>query len=110
MRALMFASATALLALSVPAAASADDDDDRRWRGSGVSQGQAIQIARSYGVWRISEIDRDDGGWEIEGRDRYGREIELDINRRGRVTSVDRDDDDDDDDRRRYARYDRDDD
>jgi hypothetical protein len=45
---------------------------------------------------RFEEVEADDGGWEIEGRDRQGRQVEVTINRQGRVTSVERSRDDDD--------------
>lgn len=45
---------------------------------------------------RVTEIERDDGGWEIEGRDHRGRELQVTIDRRGRVVNVDRDDNDED--------------
>jgi hypothetical protein len=38
----------------------------------------------------VEEVERDDGGWEIEGRDRRGRNVEVTVNRDGRVTNVDR--------------------
>ncbi len=43
---------------------------------------------------RVTKIEREDGGWEIEGRDHRGRELEVTIDVSGRVTDVDRDDDD----------------
>jgi hypothetical protein len=85
----------AIIALAAGAAtpAHADDDDDRNVR-SRVSEAQAVRIARGYGMVRVTEVERDDGGWEIEGRDRRGREVKVTINRLGRVTKVERGDDD----------------
>jgi hypothetical protein len=60
-----------------------------------VSQQEALRIARGYGMVVIREIERDDGGWEIEGRDHRGRELEITISRQGRVVQVDRGDNDD---------------
>ena len=85
--------AIATLAALPVAPAYADDDDDRNIR-SRVSEAQAVRIARGYGMVRVTEVERDDGGWEIEGRDRRGREVKVTINRLGRVTKVERGDDD----------------
>lgn len=85
--------AIATLAAIPVAPAYADDDDDRHIR-SRVSEAQAVRIARGYGMVRVTEVERDDGGWEIEGRDRRGREVKVTINRLGRVTKVERGDDD----------------
>lgn len=94
MRMVLIASLTLLAGLASGGATAAHDGQDRR--GYGVSHSQAVAIARSYGVRQITELKReDDGGWEIEGRDRAGREIEIEIDRRGRVTDVERDHDDD---------------
>lgn len=79
----------AFLALSLPAAAFAQDRDRGSTRRE-VTQAQAVQIARGYGMVEVEEVERDDGGWEIEGRDRRGRQVEVTINRDGRVTNVDR--------------------
>ncbi len=83
----------AMLGVVVPTPAYADDDDNRSVR-SRVSEAQAVKIARGYGMVRVTEVERDDGGWEIEGRDRRGREVTVTINRLGRVTKVERGDDD----------------
>lgn len=49
-------------------------------------------IAARYGIVKIDEIELDDGKWEIEGRDRTGRERELEIDARtGRVIKFERD-------------------
>lgn len=77
------------------AALAQDDDDDRPQRGA-VTREQAVRIAQGYGIVRFEEVEPDDGGWEIEGRDRQGRQVEVTINRQGRVTSVERSRDDDD--------------
>lgn len=76
----------------VPAAAATDVQRERAAR-SGISQEQAIRIARGYGMVRVTSIEREDDGWEIEGRDHRGRSLEVNINSQGRVTSVERDDD-----------------
>jgi len=87
---------TALLLMGL-AGPSLAQDRDRPAPRREVTQAQAVQIARGYGIVEIEEIERDDGGWEIEGRDRRGREVEISINRDGRVTRVDRGQSDDDD-------------
>jgi len=76
-----------------PAAAAVDLQPQRASR-AGISQEQAIRIARGYGMVQVTKVEREDDGWEIEGRDHRGRSLEVNINRQGRVTSVDRDDDD----------------
>lgn len=53
---------------------------------------RAGAIAARYGIVRIDEIELDDGRWEIEGRDRAGREREIEIDARtGRVIKFERD-------------------
>lgn len=57
-----------------------------------VSEQQARQIAADRGIVKIEEIERDDGKWEIEGRDKDGREIEIDIHgQTGEVVKFERD-------------------
>jgi len=82
--------------LSLNGAALAQDDGDRPQRGA-VTREQAIRIAQGYGIVRFEEVEQDEGGWEIEGRDRQGRQVDVTINRHGRVTRVERSRDDDDD-------------
>jgi len=85
----------AIAALAGGAATPAHaDDNDGRGAGPQISEAQAVRIARGYGMVRVTEVERDDGGWEIEGRDRRGREVTVTINRLGRVTKVERGDDD----------------
>jgi uncharacterized membrane protein YkoI len=57
-----------------------------------VTAEQARAIAANNGVVQISEIELDDGKWEIEGRDQSGREIEIDIDARtGAIIKKERD-------------------
>lgn len=79
----------AFLAFSLPTAAFTQDSNRASTRRE-VTQAQAVQIARGYGIVEVEEVERDDGGWEIEGRDRRGRNVEVTVNRDGRVTNVDR--------------------
>lgn len=85
------------LALVSPTAAFSQDRDRPASRRE-LTEDRAVQIARGYGMVEVEEIERDDGDWEIEGRDRRGRKLTIDINREGRVTRVERDQDDDRDD------------
>jgi hypothetical protein len=43
----------------------------------------AIRIARENGIVAFREVERDDGRWEVEGRDAEGRKLELDIDAPG---------------------------
>ena len=57
-----------------------------------VTEQQARQIAAERGIVKITEIERDDGKWEIEGRDAQGREIEIDTDgQTGKVVKFERD-------------------
>jgi uncharacterized membrane protein YkoI len=59
---------------------------------SPITAEQAIEIARQQGLVTVEEVDRDDGKWEVEGKDASGREIEVDIDARsGKVVKVERD-------------------
>lgn len=52
----------------------------------------AIRIARENGVATVTELDREDGNWEVEGRDADGRRIEVYIDiATGNVIKVERD-------------------
>lgn len=93
----------ALLMLAAPASiASADDDDGYRRVSHGehgytISRQDAVSIARTHGMTRVKDIDRDDGKWELEGCTRDGREIEIDIHARtAAILEIDIDDDYDD--------------
>jgi uncharacterized membrane protein YkoI len=57
-----------------------------------INEEQARKIAADRGIVRITEIERDDGKWKIEGRDAQGREIEIDIHgQTGEVVKFERD-------------------
>lgn len=83
----------AFAALALPTAAMAADGE-RQERRLATSREQAIRIAAGYGMVQVTELEQDDGGWEIEGRDHRGRELEVKIDRHGRVVSVQRGNDD----------------
>lgn len=53
---------------------------------------EAIAIARSVGLVHVEEVECDDDGWEVEGRDARGRDIEVEIEARtGCIKDVERD-------------------
>ncbi|MGE8942108.1 PepSY domain-containing protein [Leptospira interrogans] len=57
-----------------------------------ITAEQAIEIAKQQGLVTVEEVERDDGKWEVEGKDISGREIEVDIDARsGQVVKVERD-------------------
>lgn len=87
MRKLQVLVALCVATLPLPALA----DDDRQIRAPAISVEQAIRIARGYGMVIVTEVEREDGGWEIEGKDHRGRKLEVKINAKGQVTSVERD-------------------
>lgn len=84
---------------------SAETRDDRRDRGPNryrgerghyqqnlLSADQAIEIARANGMTRVTGVELDDDEWEVEGYDRRGREMEVEIDARtSRVKDIDYD-------------------
>lgn len=73
-----------------------DDDDDRRRYGR--MPRPDMGALRAVGVVRVTEVERDDGRIEVEGRDARGREIDVLMDAQGRrVIDVRRDRDDRDD-------------
>jgi hypothetical protein len=56
---------------------------------SRLSVDDVIRIAYENGMAEIDEVERDDDGWEVEGRDTAGNELELEINAAGVVTERD---------------------
>jgi hypothetical protein len=99
------ACATAILgALAIPA--QADDDDRHCGRvaaGEWMSVSDITARAASMGL-DVREVERDDGCYEVKGRDGEGRRVELKLHpataeivkRTERVARDDRDDDWDD--------------
>lgn len=87
--------ALTILALTASDPVPAREDRKHASTRPAISEAQALRIARGYGMVEVHEIEREDGGWEIEGRDHRGRELEITINREGRVTEVERGDYDD---------------
>ena len=63
-------------------------DQDRR---SGISEREAIRIARDVGLRRVSYVDRGRRAFEVNGFDRRAREMTVVVDRRtGAVLDVDR--------------------
>jgi uncharacterized membrane protein YkoI len=90
-RALTAASFVAVcLAVHMPAFADDYDRSDGR-ASTSISRAEATAIAREHGMGHISEVERDDDGWEIEGRHRDGRKMEIEISRSGHVQEIDYD-------------------
>lgn len=57
-----------------------------------ITAEQAIEIAKQQGIVTVDEVDRDNGKWEVEGKDASGREIEVDIDASsGKVIKIERD-------------------
>ena len=78
-----------LLALALAAGLAASPALGQQFK---VSEQQARQIATDRGVVKFTEVEQDDGKWEIEGRDKDGRKIEIDIHgQSGEVTKFERD-------------------
>lgn len=72
----------AVLGLATPALADI---------GSVPSIERAIMAASAYGMVGFSEIQYDDGQWELEGRDPRGRTLTIKVNAiTGAVVNVDR--------------------
>lgn len=70
--------ALSLLAALPAGAAFADDDRCSVSRAEWQPREAVVRLAEENG-WTIREIEVDDGCYEIEGRDRDGRKIEVEI-------------------------------
>ncbi len=55
-----------------------------------ISQREAIQIARRSGVAEVEDIRRSGNAWVIDGADRRGDELRVEVNWRGEVVDIDR--------------------
>lgn len=85
----LFPAVAVMLAGLAGAPTPAHADDDCR----GISRAEAIGIARTVGLVRVTEVECDDDEWEVEGRDGSGREMEVEISARtGRIKEIDYDD------------------
>ena len=86
--------ALSLVALLPAGAAFADDDDCSVPRSQWQPREAVLQLARDNG-WTVREFDIDDGCYEIDGRDRDGREIEVKLDPATlRVIEAEHEDDD----------------
>ncbi len=66
------------------------DNWNRYNRGGWVNRYQAIRIAQGYGLARLTDLDFDNGFWEVEGVTARGARIDVEISARtGRVVDVD---------------------
>lgn len=66
-----------------------DRRNERAVRGDGVSEREAVRIARSQGVRDVDAITKTRRAYRIAGVDRRGDDIRVDIDRRsGEVLSV----------------------
>lgn len=83
----------ALAAAGLAAAPARADDDRPRNRAGNVPLDSILADARRRYPGRVVDIDYDDGEYEIEIRQRGGREVELEYSARtGRLLDVDVDD------------------
>jgi hypothetical protein len=88
-------SAITLVAMLPAGAALADDDDCSVPRSQWQPREAVMQTAEDNG-WTVREFDIDDGCYEIEGRDREGREIEVKLDPATlRIIEMEYEDDDD---------------
>jgi hypothetical protein len=55
-----------------------------------ISQREAIRIARRTGLAEIEDIRWSGNVWVIDGADRRGDDLRVEINRRGEIVDVDR--------------------
>lgn len=87
--------AFALAALLPAGAVLADDDDCMAPRDTWQPREAVMQLASENG-WTVQDFEIDDGCYEIEGRDRDGREIEVKLDPATlQVVEMDYEDDDD---------------
>lgn len=88
-RLLRLPAAGALLAALLVAGPARADDDCRGW----IGPQQAVGIARHTGLVWVRKVTCDDDTWEIEGRDAWGRKMEVEVDSRsGRIRKVEYDD------------------
>jgi hypothetical protein len=92
---------TAATALAAPVLAGADDGGRGAHRaGDWIGVDRIHQQLTDLGYTGIREIERDDGGYEVDAISPDGRRVDLRLQRdSGKIVRIGRDDDDDDDDR-----------
>ena len=80
-----------ILAGSAAAPAIAQRGDDRSFAGFQVSRATAVDIARAQGVREVSHVRAQRGVWRIEGRDRDGARMVVEVDGfSGAVVKVER--------------------
>lgn len=55
-----------------------------------ISQREAIRIARRTGLAEVEEVRWSGTAWVIDGADRRGDDLRVEVNRRGEIVDVDR--------------------
>lgn len=55
-----------------------------------ILQREAIRIARRNGIAEVEEIRRAGNAWVIDGADRRGDELRVEVNWRGEIVDIDR--------------------
>jgi hypothetical protein len=84
---------TATAAVAVPAFA---DDDDGRHYGNWIGVDQVHQKLTALGYTRITEVERDDGRYEVDATSPEGIRVDLKVHREtAEILRSKRDDDDD---------------
>ncbi|HBZ45461.1 MAG TPA: PepSY domain-containing protein [Maritimibacter sp.] len=85
---------------TLPVGLALADDDDRAFRGSLkdiAPRSEVMSLAAANG-WSVEEIEMDDGYYEVEGRTKEGREIEVKLHPVTlQIMAQEYEDDDDDD-------------
>ena len=76
--------AVVAVSLGAAAPAMAYDSVDQ------LSMQAALDVARDIGIMTISHTEFAGDEWQIEGRDAYGRYMEVDVDLAGNVVNVDR--------------------
>lgn len=87
---------TAATAFAAPVFADDDDDGRRHHRGNWIGVDKIHQQLTDLGYTRITDIERDDGRYEVDATSADGRRVDLVLHREtGEILRTDRDDDDD---------------
>jgi hypothetical protein len=76
--------AVAAIAIGIATPALAYDS------GSSISMQDAVDAATEIGLVTVSHTEFAGDEWQIEGRDVYGRYMEVDVDLAGNVVNVDR--------------------
>lgn len=81
---------SAPIALAI-GAVQAQDDGTRT--AVGVTADEIRQKIEAQGYTQITELERDDGHWEVEATAANGTRVDLDVDDAGKVIHEERDDD-----------------